>query len=252
MLNYASFCISAALRGLFFSRPDVVIATSPQLLVGLSGWWLARWKRVPFVFEVRDLWPESLAAVGVGEENSLLHRVAGEDRRISLSPRRPHRSGHSRFQRSPDRALARAREKIAVVENGVETDLFAPAPFAEAISSHSAKGTRRRRKICRLLHRHHGNGARLETLLDAACQLQRHESRESFFLMLGEGAEKERIKLWPRARPEQSHFSISSRAKKFPPSSQRPTPAWFCSRKPMSSRPSFPPRCWNSCRAPAR
>ena len=58
MLNYSSFCASSAATGLFLPRPDVVIATSPQLLVGLSGWWLARWKRVPFVFEVRDLWPE--------------------------------------------------------------------------------------------------------------------------------------------------------------------------------------------------
>jgi len=74
MLNYSSFCVSAASTGLFLSRPDVVIATSPQLLVALSGWWLARGKRVPFVFEVRDLWPESLAAVGAGKENSILHR----------------------------------------------------------------------------------------------------------------------------------------------------------------------------------
>src|SRR6266852_5034685 len=74
MLNYSSFCASAASTGLFLSRPDVVIATSPQLLVALSGWWLARWKRVPFVFEVRDLWPESLTAVGLGDDSSILHR----------------------------------------------------------------------------------------------------------------------------------------------------------------------------------
>ena len=66
MLNYSSFCFSAAGTGLFTERPDVVIASSPQLLVGLSGWWLARCKRARFIFEVRDLWPESLAAVGVG------------------------------------------------------------------------------------------------------------------------------------------------------------------------------------------
>src|ERR1700691_1376503 len=74
MRNYASFCLSAALRGVSLPHPDVVIATSPQLLAGLSGWWLARLKKVPFVFEVRDLWPESLTAVGLGAENSILHR----------------------------------------------------------------------------------------------------------------------------------------------------------------------------------
>src|SRR5580704_10849228 len=66
ILNYSSFCLSAASTGLLVSRPAVVIASSPQLLVALAGCRLARCKRVPFVFEVRDLWPESLAAVGAG------------------------------------------------------------------------------------------------------------------------------------------------------------------------------------------
>src|SRR5215468_8149567 len=73
MLNYASFCVSAGIRGLGLPRPDVIIATSPQLLVGLAGWWLAFSRQIPFVFEVRDLWPESLSAVGVGDPDSLLH-----------------------------------------------------------------------------------------------------------------------------------------------------------------------------------
>ena len=67
-------CILCAATGLFIERPDVIIASSPQLLVGLSGWWLARCKRARLIFEVRDLWPESLAAVGVGSTESLVYR----------------------------------------------------------------------------------------------------------------------------------------------------------------------------------
>src|ERR1700704_4164481 len=48
MRNYASFCLSAALRGLTLPRPDVVIASSPQLLVGLSGWWISFTREIPF------------------------------------------------------------------------------------------------------------------------------------------------------------------------------------------------------------
>ena len=63
MLNYSSFCVSAASTGLFLSRPDVVIATSPQLLVALSGWWLARCKRVlsfsKCAISGLSLWPRS-------------------------------------------------------------------------------------------------------------------------------------------------------------------------------------------------
>src|SRR5580692_10340423 len=131
MLNYSSFCASAAITGLFRSRPDIVIATSPQLLVGLSGWWLARWKRVPFVFEVRDLWPESLAAVGMGGENSLLHRalarIAGflyrhSDRIVVVSPA---------FEDYLVEHWRVPRKKISVIENGVETRLFASEPYSD-------------------------------------------------------------------------------------------------------------------------
>ena len=96
--SYASFFLSSALRGLALTKPDVVIGTSPQLLVALSGWWFARRKGVPFVFEVRDLWPESLAAVGAGGEDTLLHRTLGAiagflyrraDRIVVVTPRFP-------------------------------------------------------------------------------------------------------------------------------------------------------------------
>src|SRR5271166_2152124 len=126
ILNYSSFCLSAASTGSFLPRPDLVIATSPQLLVGLSGWWLARWKRVPFVFEVRDLWPESLFAVGIGGNNSMLHKtlakIAGflyrrADRVVVVAPA---------FEDYLVEHWRVPREKISVIENGVETKLFAP------------------------------------------------------------------------------------------------------------------------------
>src|SRR5207244_659895 len=63
--NYASFAFSAAVVGPWVAPANgVVIATSPQLLVGMAGYVAARARRMPFVFEVRDLWPQSLEAVG--------------------------------------------------------------------------------------------------------------------------------------------------------------------------------------------
>jgi colanic acid biosynthesis glycosyl transferase WcaI len=111
---------------MFVSRPDVLIATSPQLLVGLSGWWLARTKRVPFVFEVRDLWPESLTAVGMSNPDSMLNRslssVAGflykrSEHIVVVTPA---------FQEYLIQNWRVPPGKISVVENGVESDLFNP------------------------------------------------------------------------------------------------------------------------------
>ena len=191
MRNYASFCISAAVRGMAIPRPDVIIATSPQLLVGLAGWWLAFSRQIPFVFEVRDLWPESLTAVGVGDENSLLHRtlakIAGflyqkADRIVVVTP--AFREHLIRHWRVPE-------EKIAVVENGVETDLFSPQSEASNQAIRRHLNAEEKFLVCYIGTM--GNAHGLETLLDAAATLQ-HDQPNVLFLLIGEGAEKERIK----------------------------------------------------------
>ena len=197
MRNYASFCLSAALRGMAIPRPDVVIASSPQLLVGLSGWWIAFTRQIPFVFEVRDLWPESLTAVGVGDENSLLHHTLGKvakflyqrsDRIVVVTPA---------FKEHLVRLWRVPAEKIAVVENGVETGLFAPAPAAANQALRRELGAEGKFLICYIGTMGMAHG--LETLLDAAGQLQRQESNAQF-LLVGEGAEKERIKTLAQSR----------------------------------------------------
>jgi len=195
MLNYGSFCVSAAWRGMELSRPDVVIATSPQLLVGISGWWISFWKRAPFIFEVRDLWPESLSAVGVGTENSLLHRVLGKiagflyrkaDRVVVVTPAfRDHLINHWKL----------SGEKISVVENGVESSLFAPEA-AEAVLKErlGLKG-----KFVAAYIGTMGMAHGLDTLIDAADKLQLSDPDISF-LVVGEGADKERVQTIIRKR----------------------------------------------------
>ena len=191
MRNYASFFVSAALRGLFLPQPDVIIGTSPQLLVALAGWWLGFARRVPFVFEVRDLWPESLTAVGVSSEDSLLHRALAaiarflyerSDRIVVVTPAFKEHLIHR--WRVPS-------EKIDIVENGVETDLFAPQPEAANHALRKTLGAEGKYVACYIgtLGIAHG----LETLLDAATRLRR-ENPSVMFLIIGEGAEKVRIK----------------------------------------------------------
>jgi len=194
ILNYSSFCVSAASTGHFLSSPDVVIASSPQLLVGLSGWWLARWKRVPFVFEVRDLWPESLAAVGMGGNNSMLHKtlakIAGflyrrADRVVVVAPA---------FEDYLVEHWRVPREKISVVENGVETQIFSPDAGSQMRREIGAEG-----KFVIAYIGTMGMAHGLETVIAAAAQLQ-HTNPEIIVMMLGEGAEKEHIVALARER----------------------------------------------------
>ena len=193
--NYTSFCVSAAVSGLALPKPDVVIATSPQLLCALSGWWLAFWKRVPFVFEVRDLWPESLAAVGAGSEGTWLHRTLGAiagflyrraDRIVVVSPA---------FKDHLMRYWSVPAAKISIVENGVETDLFRLDPAASEVRKQLK--VENRFLICYIGTM--GNAHGLETLIAAAEELKT-TLPNAMFLLIGEGAEKERIEQLAAAR----------------------------------------------------
>jgi glycosyltransferase involved in cell wall biosynthesis len=197
MRNYASFCLSAALRGLTVPRSGVVIATSPQLLVGLSGWWIAFFRQIPFVFEVRDLWPESLIAVGADHKDSLLYHALSAIAKflyqraqliVVVAP--AFRDHLIRYWRIPP-------EKIAVVENGVETDLFTPAPTVANDLLRQKLGVAGKFLVTYIGTM--GNAHGLETLLDAAAQL-RQENPDVQFLLIGEGAEKARIKSLAESR----------------------------------------------------
>ncbi|PYV77472.1 MAG: glycosyltransferase WbuB [Acidobacteria bacterium] len=187
ILNYASFCLSAGVTGSFLSRPELVIATSPQLLVGLSGWWVAKIKRIPFVLEVRDLWPESLAAVGAGNANSflyrILHKVAGFLYRkashiVVVTPAfRDHLIKHWRVR----------PEKISVIQNGVETKLFCPGA-SESLRKDLSIENRFVVSYIGTMGMAHG----LETMLEAAERLQ-NATPDVLFMLVGEGAARQRI-----------------------------------------------------------
>jgi colanic acid biosynthesis glycosyl transferase WcaI len=195
MLNYSSFFASSAISGSFLEAPDAVIASSPQLLVGLAGWWISRLNHVPFIFEVRDLWPESLVAVGVGNANSPLHRTLGKiagflyrraDHIVAVTP------AFREFLISRWRVPA---EKISVVPNGVEAGIFCPR-FPDLNLRKSLDGDGKFIvSFIGTLGLAHG----LDTLLAAAERFQKTEPG-ILFLVVGDGADRERITGIARAR----------------------------------------------------
>ena len=197
MRNYASFCMSAGVRGLMLPRPDVIIATSPQLLVALAGWWLAFARQIPFVFEVRDLWPESLTAVGLGDEDSLFYRSLAKlaaflyERADLIAVVTP------AFREHLIERWHVPAKKIAVVENGVETEVFCPQPDCANIALRRELGAEGKFLVCYAgtVGLAHG----LETLLDAAAQLLAPRP-DVLFLMVGEGAEKARLQSLAESR----------------------------------------------------
>jgi colanic acid biosynthesis glycosyl transferase WcaI len=188
ILNYSSFCASASLSGMFFPRPDVVIATSPQLLTGIAGRWIAKVKDVPFILEIRDLWPESLAAVGIGRRNSKLHRAIG-----GIAEYLYRRANHivvvtPAFRERLVQEWRVPEGRISVVQNGVETGLFSPRPVNERLRNYIGGDSHFVASFIGTLGLAHG----LETLLCCAERLQ-SEAPDVIFALIGEGADRERV-----------------------------------------------------------
>ncbi|MEM7583040.1 MAG: glycosyltransferase family 4 protein [Acidobacteriota bacterium] len=188
MLSYLSFMISAVLIGLArVRRPDVIVATSPQLLCGAAGYLLARAFRVPFVFEVRDLWPESIIAVDAMKENlvirslrRLAHALYRRSDRIVTVGEGYRQQIHQRY----GVPLAHMSE----IPNGIRTDLFEPGPRNNAVRREYGWGDR----FVLLYLGTHGMAHALHVVLETAEFLQQ-DHPDLLFAFVGEGAEKERL-----------------------------------------------------------
>jgi glycosyltransferase involved in cell wall biosynthesis len=183
-LSYLSFSASASAVGPFLGRPDVIVATSPQLLTGLAGLWLSAARRVPFVFEVRDLWPRSIVEVGALAKDSLA--VRGLEKLELLLYRRADRIvAVTESFVDEIAALGIDRAKLRVVTNGVDLELFAPADRLEA---RRALGLPEEGFLATYVGTH-GLAHGLSTLLQAAARLPAVR-----FLLVGEGAQKAALK----------------------------------------------------------
>lgn len=187
-LDYASYMTSAIVAAPFVRGVDVVVATSPQFFTACAGLAAARMLRKPFVFELRDLWPESIRAVGALRDGRLLNAL--ERLEIQL-----YRNAAAivpvtdSFRRA---LIARGidGDKIHVVTNGADLAQFAPRSRDRALAAELGLsdafvigyvGT-------------HGMAHALTTLLEAAARLrQTPETRRVRLLLLGDGAEKKTL-----------------------------------------------------------
>jgi glycosyltransferase involved in cell wall biosynthesis len=183
--NYVSFLASAGLQAGRLPKADIVVSTSPQFFCGLAGYLVSRIKRVPWVLEIRDLWPESIVAVGAMMSSPAI-RVLERIERFAYR-KADHIVvvtdsfvGHI-VGRGGDAA------RISVIKNGVDLSLFGELPDAAAFRRrHGLEG-----KFVAAYIGTHGMAHQLETILEAAAITRDDESIT--YLMVGAGAERERL-----------------------------------------------------------
>lgn len=188
MISYASFMTSATLIGfLRIAQPDVVIATSPQLLCGIAGYLLAKRFRAPFVLEVRDLWPESILAVEAMQDNPIIRALKGLARFLYNHANRIVTVGNGYKQEICERHGI-SLDAMEVVPNGIDTSLFAPLKSENEVRREFGWGDR----FVVLYLGTHGMAHALHSVLDAAAQLR--DQSQILFAFVGEGAEKDNLK----------------------------------------------------------
>src|SRR5690554_3352158 len=115
---------NSVIQCMFVRNVDVVIATSPQFFCGWAGV-LVHWlKRVPFVLEIRDIWPESIVAVGAMRHKRLLRALEWLELKMYAAADHIVTVGEGYRERLLERGVA--GDRISVISNGVDRDLFSP------------------------------------------------------------------------------------------------------------------------------
>lgn len=187
--DYVSYMLAASIAALFVRRPDVIVATSPQFFTAVAGWITGVLRRRPWVFELRDIWPESIKAVGAMGESAAIRWLERLElflyRRAARIVAVTHAFRDTLARRGIDPA------KVEVVTNGVELSRYAPRPKDQALLEQlGLEG-----KFVAGYIGTHGMAHALETLLDAAAILQARGGAEDIrIVLLGDGARKEALK----------------------------------------------------------
>ncbi len=184
-LDYISFMLSAVIASFFVSKVDVVVGTSPQFFTVCAAYFVSTIKRIPWVFELRDLWPESIKAVGALDNSPIIRFLEKIEiflyRKASLIVSVTQSFRKNLVQRGID------RDKIHVVTNGVDAKRFSPAAKdQELVNLLELKD-----KFVVGYIGTHGLAHALETVLDGAKRLQKNnKSIDLCFILLGDGANK--------------------------------------------------------------
>jgi len=123
-LNYFSFMASSLLGIFVIKKADLVIATSPQFFCGLAGYFYSALKRIPFIFEVRDLWPEAIIATEALKNRGLIKLLGKIEMFLYRSAKKIIVVTESYKRAISQKGIP--QDKIVVAKNGVDLNYYHP------------------------------------------------------------------------------------------------------------------------------
>lgn len=192
ILDYVSFAFMAFWAGLF-KKTDVIIATSPQFFTAVTGGLLSFLKRKPWVFEVRDLWPESIRAVNAMQSSKILDWLEKLELFLYRKASKVIVVTEAFKENISNRGIDSA--KIEIVKNGVMLDTYLPQP--KNVELTAKLGLQDKFVIAYMGT--HGMAHKLDFLLKAAKNIK---NPNIVLLFIGDGAEKDNLlKLYDEIQP---------------------------------------------------
>ena len=189
-LNYLSFMISASIAGIFCKRPRAVLATSPQFFCGWAGVILSRLKQVPLILEIRDIWPDSIAAVGAISQPTTLRFLSYLEQLMYRAADSIVTVGDGYQQALIERKVP--RKKISIVPNGADLDRFSPQTPGQGVTL--TPNHRETSDVFRCVYIGTvGMASRLDLLIAAAETLENRGDKSIELLIVGDGADRNRL-----------------------------------------------------------
>jgi len=185
-VNYISFMMAAILSAPFLSGFDITLSTSPQFFNGLAGYAVSRIKRTPWILEIRDLWPESIVAVGAITNRPIIGLL--EALELFAYRRADHIVVVTDSFKTHIQDKGICKQKVTVIKNGVDFSLYKKPPDNPV--SLAAKIGIEGKFVASYIGTH-GMAHHLETILQAADELR--EWQDIVFLLVGDGAERDRL-----------------------------------------------------------
>jgi glycosyltransferase involved in cell wall biosynthesis len=183
VFSFLSFMASSFVIGLRVPEVDLVWGTSPPIFQGVTAWALARLKRRPFLFEVRDLWPDFAVGVGVLRSPILIRLSRGLERFL-------YRQADRVMVNSPgfsQHVAQRGARWVELIPNGADPRMFTPEERAQDFRERHGFGER----FVAMYAGAHGMSNDLEVVLQAAHHLRSRP--DILFVLLGDGKEKGKL-----------------------------------------------------------
>jgi glycosyltransferase involved in cell wall biosynthesis len=190
MLCYSFLAVSTGIK--LKEKPDTIMASSPHLFTGISGWLLSRFKKADFVFEVRDLWPQTLIDIGDYKSNSIIVKT------LRVIEKFIYRKARAIITLPPGAVdyitgLGISPAKVFYIPNGVSPELYNSVNPLPDILDKVMMNARSYGKFLVVYAGSHGITNQLDVIIKAAQILQNKGHIKIHFLFVGDGPEKSNL-----------------------------------------------------------